>query len=114
MQTTEDILKPKRRSKNRHTVIIWFTYGLEDDSPFYNLSMELAEFFEGSNAGWYDGHEIAMDNTDGGYFLYGPNAETLFKAALPIIEKYPFMKGAVASLWFGEIESNASMIEIEV
>jgi hypothetical protein len=68
---------------NEHAVIIYFNYGKEDDEPFYELSEELGKVIEMQQAGWYDGHEIAMDNSHGSYYMYGPNAEILFKAVKP-------------------------------
>lgn len=101
-------------NKGLHSVIIWFDYGLEDDEPFYSLSLELARVLENTDIGIYDGHEIAMDNTDGSYYMYGPNAETLFKMVLPTLEKYDFMKGSRAELCFGESKEGATMIEVLV
>lgn len=99
--------------KGLHSVVIWFDYGLEDDELFYSLSLELGKVLENTEIGIYDGHEIAMDNTDGSYYMYGPNAETLFKAVLPTLEKYDFMKGSIAELCFGDGEESAR-IEVEV
>lgn len=101
-------------NKALHSVIIWFDYGLEDDEPFYSLSLELASILENNDIGIYDGHEIAMDNTDGSLYMYGPNAETLFKAVLPTLEKYDFMKGSRAELCFGKFKEGATMIEVLV
>lgn len=100
--------------KGLHSVIIWFDYGLEDDNPFYSLSLELARVLENTDIGIYDGHEIAMDNTDGSFYMYGSNAEALFKAVLPTLEKYEFMKGSRAELCFGEFKEGATMIEVLV
>lgn len=100
--------------KGLHSVVIWFDYGLNDDEPFYSLSLELARVLENTDIGIYDGHEIAMDNTDGSYYMYGANAETLFKMVLPTLEKYDFMKGSRAELCFGEFREGATMIEVLV
>lgn len=115
MQDSSSLTDEKTSTnKELHSVIIWFDYGLEDDEPFYSLSLELAKVLENTNVGIYDGHEIAMDNTDGSYYMYGSNAETLFKAVLPTLEKYEFMKGSRAELCFGEFKEGATMIEILV
>ncbi|NEN22103.1 hypothetical protein G3O08_01115 [Cryomorpha ignava] len=96
-----------------HSVVIWFDYGLDDDASFYSLSLELATLLENSKIGIYDGHEMAMDNSDGSYYMYGPNAEMLFKAVLPTLKKYNFMEGARAVLRFGDGEESGR-IEVEV
>ena len=48
-------------------VIIEFNYGLEEIEPFYDLSDKLRALVDESNLGEYDGHEIAMDNSDGSF-----------------------------------------------
>lgn len=50
---------------NRQAVIIYFNYGLEEDEPFYKLSARLREVVDESGLGEFDGHEMAMDNSDG-------------------------------------------------
>lgn len=97
-----------------HSVVIWFDYGLEDDTLFYDLSLDLAQLLEDSEIGKYDGHEMEINNRDGSYYMYGPNAETLFKTVLPTLEKYDFMKGASAVLRFGDLDGEAAEIVIEI
>lgn len=97
-----------------HSVVIWFDYGLEDDTLFYDLSLELYELLEHSEIGEYDGHEMEINNRDGSYYMFGRNAETLFKTVLPTLEKYDFIKGASAVLRFGDLREEVPMIVIEV
>ena len=82
-------------------VVIYFNYGLEEDEPFYELSDRLRSLVDGSGLGNYDGHEIAMDNTDGSFYMYGPDAKKLYEVVRETIEKTPFMKGANVVLQFG-------------
>ena len=115
MQNSSSLTSEKLKTdKGLHSVIIWFNYGLEDDEPFYALSLELARVLENTDIGIYDGHEINMENSDGSFYMYGTNAETLFKRVLPTLEKYDFMKGARAELCFGKFKKGASMIEVLV
>jgi hypothetical protein len=99
---------------NTHSVVIWFKYGLKEDDSMYNLGDELAKIVEETKTGIYDGHEIAMDNSEGSYYLYGPNAETLFKAIKPLLDKTPWMRGATASLRFGPADKDSPEIEVEL
>lgn len=103
-----------RKIGREHSVIIYFNYGLEDDKPFYELSERLCTIIEENRLGIYDGHEIAMDNTDGSYYIYGPNAEEIFKAIKPTLESAYFMKGATAILTFGPSEDNSPQLELEI
>jgi hypothetical protein len=96
-----------------HAVIIYFNYGKEEDGPYWDLGMELEKIMRVNRLGVYDGHEIAMDNTDGSYYLYGSNAEAIFKAIKPTLEATDFMKGATAVLRFGKDE-NAPVLELEL
>jgi hypothetical protein len=97
-----------------HSVIIWFNYGLEDDEPFYQLSEDLRRIIEDNKLGIYDGHEMAMDNRDGSFYIYGPNAEEIFKAIKPALESAFFMKGAIAVLTFGPSGTNSPQLELEI
>lgn len=55
---------------------------------------------EKNNLGIYDGHEIALDNTDGSFHMYGPSAEAIYIAIKPTLEQTDFMRGAEARLKF--------------
>lgn len=59
-------------------VIIEFNYGIEDDEPIYELSAELRTIVDESGLGEYDGHEIAMNTSDGSFYMYGPDAKKLY------------------------------------
>jgi hypothetical protein len=96
-----------------HSVVIWFDYGIEDDDPFYELSDKLRMTVEEKGVGIYDGHEMELFNSDGSFYMYGPNAETLFKAVLPVLQEYHFMKGAIAVLRFGSSD-DAKEIDVEI
>ena len=86
---------------NEQAVIIEFNYGLEEDEPFYVLSDKLRVVVEESGLGEYDGHEIAMDNSDGSFYLYGPDAKKLYEVIRKTIEETPFMNGANIRFRFG-------------
>ncbi len=97
---------------NEQAVIISFQYEMEELDPLHELEDKLRTLLTGKNIGELDGHEIAMDGTDGFLYLYGPNAEVLFKAIKPTLESTSFMIGASARLRFGAVKSNASEIEV--
>ena len=100
--------------KPEHAVIIYFNYGLEEIDSLYQLGEKLRKIIADNNVGEYDGHEIAMDNSDGTLYMYGPNAEKLFKAVKPVLEKTDFMKGATAILQFGPPSDSVSKIEVKI
>ena len=97
-----------------HAVIIHFNYGIEGLDPLYNLESKLERCLIDNKVGEYDGHEIAIDNSDGFLYMYGPNAETLFKAIQATLDSTEFMKGAKATLRFGPPKDGVKEIEVEI
>jgi hypothetical protein len=91
-------------------VIIEFNYGLEEDEPFYELSDKLRVLVDESGLGEYDGHEIAMDNSDGSFYMYGPDAKKLYEVVKSTIEKVPFMAGANIILRLGPPETGVKQV----
>ncbi|MFA4852089.1 MAG: hypothetical protein WC868_08065 [Bacteroidales bacterium] len=103
-----------KSEKPEHAVIVCFNYGLEEIEPLYQLEEELEKIIADNNVGEYDGHEIAMDNSDGTLYMYGPNAEKLFKAVKLTLEKTDFMRGATANLRFGPPAEDVNEIEVKI
>jgi hypothetical protein len=102
------------REQHEHAVIIYFQYWKEDLEPLYELALRLEDALSDKDVGVYDGHEIAMDNSHGFLYLYGPNAERLFKEVKGILESTDFLIGALANLRFGPPEDGVSEIEITI
>lgn len=63
--------------------------------------------------GRHDGHEVAMDDTDGTLFTYGYNAETLYKTMQPILNEFDFLIGATVHLTFEEGRDRPLELEFE-
>jgi len=85
-------------------IIIKFNYGLKDLKPFYDLSSKLDSIVEKTSLGEYDGHEMAVDLSDGYFFIYGSDVRKLYEVIKPIIDNTLFMKGANIKLRFGPPE----------
>ena len=103
-----------KESNKEQAVIITFNYGIEELDELSVLEAKLRNAIELKQVGEYDGHEIAMDSSDGTLFMYGPNAEALFKCIKAILDETAFMRGAVAQLRFGPPSDNVKEIEIEL
>ena len=97
-----------------HAVIVHFLYEMDSLEPLYQLEDALEKHINKEGVGEFDGHEIAVDLSDGFLYMYGTNAETLFKAVKPILEKSNFMRGAVAKLRFGPPEEGIREIEVKL
>lgn len=103
-----------KQQKPEHAVIVHFRYKMDSLDPLHELESELEKQIRREGVGEYDGHEIAMDLSDGFLYMYSANAETLFKAVKPTLEKSKFMKGAVARLRFGPPEEGIKEIEVKL
>ena len=95
-------------------LIIEFSYGLDEDEPFYQLSDKLRTIIGESGLGEYDGHEMAVDNSDGSFYLYGPDAKELYKVIKDTIENTPFMNGAKIRLRFGPPKDGVEEISFDL
>jgi hypothetical protein len=107
-------VKQRRIEDTDHSVIIHFFYGQESLDPLLELEEKMRSELETSGVGLCDGHEVAMDDSDGFYFLYGENAESVFKTVAPILAQSAFMKGATALLSFGPTGQERPQIEVYV
>lgn len=100
--------------KDEHAVIVHFIYYKDELDPLHELDTRLEKAIRESGVGYYDWHEIAMDDSDGFLYMYGPNAGELFKVVKPILEATDFTRGAVATLRFGPAGCEAKEIEVEI
>jgi hypothetical protein len=82
-------------------VIVQFRYGSTDLSTLFSLEDKLEAAINAAGVGEYDGHEVAVDGSDGTLFMYGPSADRLFEIIDPILRTVPFMNGAVVRRRYG-------------
>ncbi len=82
----------------QESLIIRFSYGLADPEPFFRMDEELNRVVEASSTGEYDGHEIAVNLSDGSLYFYGPSAAKIRELIAPTLAAYPFMTGAEVSM----------------
>jgi hypothetical protein len=54
-----------------------------------------------AKVGEYDGHALPADGSEGRYFVYGPDAEAIFKVMEPVLAASPLMSGAKVTLHYG-------------
>ncbi|SEO40420.1 hypothetical protein SAMN05660816_02833 [Niastella yeongjuensis] len=107
-------IKSDSNDNPEHAVIVRFKYGIDGLDALFELEDMLEKVVTENEVGEYDGHEIAMDYGDGTLYMYGPNAESLFKTVQPVLKECDFMNGAKAKLRFGPPEDGVTEIEIEV
>ena len=87
-----------------HAVIVHFDYGATDLQPLFALENRLERALASAKAGEFDGNEVATDGSDGYLYMYGPDADRLFAAVLPVLESSDFMEGAVVTKRYGPPE----------
>jgi hypothetical protein len=112
--TNKDKSEAVQDENPEQAVIISFNYGLDNISYLHNLEDKLETLLADLNVGDCDGHEIATDLSDGFLYLYGPNAETLFKAIKPTLESTDFLVGGIAKLRFGPAEEGVKEIDVTI
>ncbi len=90
-----------------HAMIVNFDYGSTELAPLHALEDELEQVIKEADVGVFDGHEIALDGSDGFYYMYGPDADRLAEVALPVLRQSEFCKGARITLRFGSVFDDA-------
>lgn len=86
-------------------LIVSFDYGSTDLGPLFALEEELEQAVADAGVGEFDGNEIAVDGTDGLFFLYGPSADALFAAVRPALTDADCIRQVVATLRYGPAEA---------
>jgi hypothetical protein len=95
-----------------HAVLVYFKYGSTDLSRLFALEERLEKAIVASRVGEFDGHEIAIDGSDGVLYMYGPDADALFAVVRPVLETVGFMNGAHVKLRFGPPEEGVKEKEV--
>ncbi|HET7086627.1 MAG TPA: hypothetical protein VFI23_17810 [Rhizomicrobium sp.] len=82
-------------------VIVHFRYGSRDLHRLFVLEDKLEATITRSQAGEFDGDEIATDGSDGFLYMYGPSADKLFEIVIPVLKTTDFMRGADVTRRYG-------------
>lgn len=102
--TTQAVQPAQPIKPAEHAVIAYFQYGSRDLSHLHEMEDRLQSAIANAGTGEYDGHEIAVDGSDGVLYMYGPDANALFGTIHPILEATPFMRGAKVMKRYGPPE----------
>jgi hypothetical protein len=93
----------------QHSVVVAFRFSGDDLQLLYALEEALATAVTAAGAGSYDGHEIALiDSDDAFLFLIGPDANELYAAAQPVLAECDFLRGAEVTLREGLPDDEAA------
>jgi hypothetical protein len=91
----------EKRGASAQEVEVSFEYGSTNFQYVYALGDQLQLAITEAKVGEYDGHAIPADGSEGRYFVYGPDAEAIFKVIAPVLEASPLMRGATVTLRYG-------------
>lgn len=100
-------------------LVRFFSYGTRffegddhDLSPMHQFGDELAEIVESAGVGEYDGHELALDGSDGTYFFYGADARAIFAVIEMALATSPITYDAEVTLRFGAADEPTARLEV--
>jgi len=82
-------------------VEIHFAYGSTNFQHVYSFGDELQQAIAEAKVGEYDGHALPADGSEGRYFVFGPDAEAVYKTIAPLLAASPLMRGATVTLIYG-------------
>lgn len=99
---------------SEQAVIVHFIYGSKDLGRLFQLEDTLEKEVSQSGKGEYDGHEIAIDGSDGFFYIYGPDADALFLVVRPVLEAADFTRGATVKLRYGPVSPSTEEAEVHI
>ena len=82
-------------------VEVHFEYGSTNFQYVYALGDQIQRALAEAKVGEYDGHAIPADGSEGRYFVYGPDAEAIFKVIAPVLASSPLTSKATVTLRYG-------------
>jgi hypothetical protein len=86
---------------DQHAVIACFDYTSDSLEPLLEVEDQLESAIHDAGVGEFDGHEIAIDLSDGSIYMYGPDAEALFAVVRPILAGADCLRETEVTLRFG-------------
>jgi hypothetical protein len=93
--------KNAKKGPPEHEVVIHFYYGSTNYQHMYAIEDLIRTTIIDAAVGKYEGHEVADEGSEVSLFMYGPDAEALYRVISPILAESPFMRGGTVTLWFG-------------
>jgi hypothetical protein len=86
--------------------------GIDALDALVALQDDLTKAIEPERIGEVDGHEIALDDSEGSLYAYGPDAKAMLRAALPVICRSPLAQGGQIYLRYGEEDAAEDTFEL--
>ncbi len=74
----------------------------------------LTQAFDQLSVGEVDGHEIEVSGREALFYMYGPDAEAMFAAALPVLKAHLATTNSRAMLRFGDVSDKSARVEVRM
>ena len=85
--------------------------GTEALDALLALQQQLTSAVEGADVGEVDGNEIALDDSEGSLWVYGPDAKAILEVALSVVCHSPLAPGGRAILRYGDATNEGAREE---
>lgn len=95
-------LNPVNKDVACQMLVVQFFYGIDNTHLLHQMEDELVNELSAKSIGEYHGYDLSSDMGEGYLFMIGDNAEALFNASKPIMEKFYFMDKSLATLRTGK------------
>lgn len=82
-------------------VMVHFDYYPKDAARIHALERRLEGAIKHAGAGELGESELHVDGNDGYLYMFGPDADRLYRATAPILKTSQLMNGAEVTEWYG-------------
>ncbi len=99
-------------SKEDHAVLIYFKYNDDSIDGLHVLEEKIIKAVKG--IGEYDGHDISFKLHEGILYIYGENADAIFKAIKNILVSSKIISNIEVTLRYGDVDTDAKEKKIKI
>jgi septum formation topological specificity factor MinE len=92
---------PEEPAIPEQALIVTTARAFESLEVIHALEDDLIKVIVGSNAGEFDGNEIAVDQSHAVFYMYGASADSLLAAVEPILRRHSIAQGATCVRRYG-------------
>jgi hypothetical protein len=99
--------QPRQTQQAGHSIVIRFRFGQHNLEPIAYLEGRIMAALKNTALGAYAGSKMEEDYSHGFLYLQGPDADALFAAIKPELEKNALMDNAEIRLRYGPLNAQA-------
>ncbi len=94
-----------------HAVIVKFRYGSTDLSALFAFEEKLEKAISAAAVGEFDGDEVAADGSHGSLYMYGPDADALFRAVRSVLISTRIIRNVSVMLRYGPAQDRNAKVQ---